>query len=310
MIRRFIVFCCLTLAAGALPVEVRKALEEPRSVDLVSLHPTPKSNTGLHGFQELGRVCLGQEEARRACSAVWAGLQDGERGNVPTCFQPRHALRIGELDLLICYQCHHWVAYLQGHRVGEGAISDGGQEECEQAVIEHGLDFQGWARWDGRLYHTSGFSLDIPYGFQPGQRDTDESLLLMGPGDFRGNPEHWFHTEGHGGPLEALGFREGEPLAMFDFSEQAFVHFLVPTDAASARLRLTQACQRWQGPALRETAPDVWTSFGNHHLYAVGLIERQGKVLHFRADMPGEEVRQRARLEEILSSIQYHPRRP
>ena len=99
----------LTLAlalavAGDLPKEVREAFEKAESFELYSLNPAVEAKTGFHGSLVLGKLTLKGDDAKAVREAIEKGAKDSD-GRVAKCFVPRHGIRVGEIDLVICFQC-------------------------------------------------------------------------------------------------------------------------------------------------------------------------------------------------------------
>ena len=98
--------------AGELPEMVREALSKSRSLRLYSLDPSigAKDYRGFHGWTVLGEVTLEGAAATAAREAVAKGIQES-KGDGAKCFEPRHGLRAGSVDLVICFECFHVYAY-------------------------------------------------------------------------------------------------------------------------------------------------------------------------------------------------------
>lgn len=341
----------LSLTAGALPSSVEQALRQPGPVEIFSLEPLLgplKSAPTLDGFPILGRAQLSPEEGPRVCSAVLKGLEEGEQEAepLPSCFEPRHALRFGKLDLVICYSCHRWNAYRQGQEIGSGRVTQRGSEECERAVIENGLVWQGWAEVGKQVFHATGFSLMLPPGLKAARRAKDELLQLdvfMGTVILRLPAETpgWFASGdiiSLDSPIPLVEFRESLRRKVPGVSEKfdsdtneleissrdegffsAAFNLLCPQnpetvslypsrDAILARKHLKEGLAKLEarGP-LKESSPDVWTSFGQDRFQAATLLEREGRYLVCLAEFNGGEASGRARFEKLLSQIQFRP---
>ena len=96
----------LCVLAGDLPKEVREAFAKAESFELYSLDPAGRNNdpTGFHGWRILGKVELKGAEAKKVREAVEKGAKDSD-GRVAKCFIPRHGIRLGAMDLVICFEC-------------------------------------------------------------------------------------------------------------------------------------------------------------------------------------------------------------
>ena len=339
----------LPLAAGALPLAVKQALSQPGPVEILSLHPKPdplRPGPTVGGFLILGHRQLGTEEGALTCAAVLQGLTEGEQEpeSQSCCFDPRHSLSLEELDILLCYACHQWKAYQKGVEIGGGRITDLGSQECERAVVEHGLDWQGWAQLSNQLFHASGFSITLPPDFKAGHRAKHE-LLRMEPClgilnlHFREEVDRRFSsadTVSLDSPISLAEFHEAlrrqaptlqaeldkaaNQLEVF-LSEDDFYTIVLPLlspvdpeqillypsrDASLARQNLQETKDALERKApLKESAPNVWTAVDEDHFYAVTLLERQGSYLVCRAEFRGDEATERRRWAKLLSLISF-----
>jgi len=339
----------LSLAAQALPLEVEQALRQPGPVEILSLHPQPtplRPGPKSGGFSILGRAQLGPEEGPLLCAAVLKGLKEAEQehGALPSCFDPRHALRFGELDVVICHSCHRWNAFQQSVEIGGGRITDQGSRECDRAVIEHGLDWQGWVELDNRYFHATGFSIALPSYLKAGSRSKDElfrPVVSMGTVifHFTGKADGWF-TGGDALSLDSPiplaevqeSLRRRVPALVGEFNSAAnqlevFVRngdlfdviltvlspedpervlFYPSRDATVARNYLKAVKTELEKRAqLKESSPSLWTGVSQGHFQAVVFLEREGSYLVGQAEFKGDEASGRQRLDELLASIRY-----
>lgn len=119
--------------AEALPETVRRALEGPSPVRLLSLDPYERaldpaawesrgydSLPSFHDYAVLGETTLDEATRRRVVQALYDGI-DASDGRVAACFNPRHGLSApapdggaGTVDLVICFECLSLQAYVDG----------------------------------------------------------------------------------------------------------------------------------------------------------------------------------------------------
>ncbi len=97
---------------GELPENVREAFAKARSLELYSLDPSTgdKEGQGFRGWTVLGKVTLKDAAAKSAMEAVEQGVKDSD-GRGAKCFIPRHGMRVGSVDLVICFECSHVYVY-------------------------------------------------------------------------------------------------------------------------------------------------------------------------------------------------------
>ncbi len=127
--------CALFLAAFAiastapaarlsapLPATVNRAMNEPTSVTVFSLHPgstvAPWYRQRFHGFRILGQVTVEGTEQKVVTASLKKILNDWN-GAVPPCIlEPRHGVRITRggrtIDFLICFQCQKMFIFSGG----------------------------------------------------------------------------------------------------------------------------------------------------------------------------------------------------
>jgi hypothetical protein len=340
-----VLWVLLSLAAEALPVAVEQALSQPGPVEILSLDPQPtalKAGPTSGGFSILGRAQLRPSEGPLVCAAVLKGLKEAEQEHepLPSCFEPRHALRFGELDVVICYSCHRWNAFQRGVEIGGGRITQAGSQECERAVIAHGLDWQGWAELNNRFFHATGFSIALPPYLKVGHRGRDEFLRpepSMGTVNFHSlrKTDVWF-TGGDTFPLDSPiplaelyerlrrqipGMRgeldsDANQLEIFGPEDDlltAILTLLTPEDPESVvfypsrEATVARNCfNEWKANlGLSESSPGVWTAVSQGHFEGVALLEREGSYLVCSAKFKTDEASGRHRWEELLSSIRF-----
>jgi hypothetical protein len=137
---------------AAFPGTDRDVLEQPESLELLSIHPYPDGDgkpanekESFQGYKVLGRAAVTEAAERRALvEAVYKGLND-RYGPAPACFNPRHALRAkkGEVtvDVVICYECEtvqvHSKAHPDGRKTVRSATTASGV--LDKALKDHKL---------------------------------------------------------------------------------------------------------------------------------------------------------------------------
>jgi hypothetical protein len=94
------------LLQADLPKEVLEAFAKAESFELLSLDPSKgeREGQGFHGWTVLGKATLKGDVAGEIRGAVRKGAKDSD-GSVAKCFEPRHGIRVGGIDLVLCYAC-------------------------------------------------------------------------------------------------------------------------------------------------------------------------------------------------------------
>ncbi len=143
--------------------EVEHAIENAESLSIVSLNPwgweaenTPFDETIPTGNQTrrwkiLGEGEINEDQVGEVLHAMKAGIalfkdpvhDDPAATAVPSCFNPRHAIRIqtdAELfEILICFECMQIEVFNNGERIGGHLTSAAPRVYFEQLVIDAGL---------------------------------------------------------------------------------------------------------------------------------------------------------------------------
>lgn len=102
--------------AGELPKEVQEAFAKAESIELYSLSPFRelKPTEGFRGWLIMGKTIV--KEPKAVLEAVEKGAKDSD-GKVAKCFEPRHGIRAGDVDLVICFACLQTYVYQGEKRV-------------------------------------------------------------------------------------------------------------------------------------------------------------------------------------------------
>jgi hypothetical protein len=95
-------------SAGELPGCVREAFARASTLELYSLDPSKKhaEGRGFHDWEVLGTITLEGAQAKVAREAIEKGVRDSD-GTGAKCFRPRHGLRAGAVEMVICFECFH-----------------------------------------------------------------------------------------------------------------------------------------------------------------------------------------------------------
>jgi hypothetical protein len=95
--------------ASIISPQILAVLEQAEIFDIVSVDPRADGQGDFHGFRDLGRTRItDQNERCKLINAYITGVHEG--GRPAACvFQPRHAIHCvkdgGVLDILICFRC-------------------------------------------------------------------------------------------------------------------------------------------------------------------------------------------------------------
>lgn len=168
---------CLALgAAGELPLRqrwpegLRQALESGQARELLSLDPGDlrplgaPSGQAFHRWAVLGRASLESEEATSLGRALVAGIEAKTDHRVSECFAPRHGLRAGEFDLVICFECAKIQVYENGQSRGQMLMTEQARDSFNAAVQRHVLAWAGWVEKEG-WWRAAGLSIPPLSGF-------------------------------------------------------------------------------------------------------------------------------------------------
>ncbi|MCA8939315.1 MAG: hypothetical protein KDB07_05895, partial [Planctomycetes bacterium] len=123
--------------AISVEMQIRRVLEFPESVELLTLDPEELDEARFraskeyaeaqmakvfHNYRVLGRAELGNDEAGRAISAIYRGIDESD-GVTAECFNPRHGLRAIRdgvtVELLICFECRYALVYVNNKQEDE-----------------------------------------------------------------------------------------------------------------------------------------------------------------------------------------------
>jgi hypothetical protein len=114
-----------------IPPTVKAILQNAESLEVLSLEPTTPTEPpedAFHGWKVLGRKTLDQSEQRKKLIAVFSQGVSEYTGGGFRCFIPRHGLRVKHkdqvADLVICFECSHVRAYVDGESEKSFLISD------------------------------------------------------------------------------------------------------------------------------------------------------------------------------------------
>lgn len=117
-------FAISCLLAGDLPKDVVNAFDKADGFELYSLDPAAGVGEGFHGWLVLGKTTLKGDAAKTVRAAVEKGRKDSD-GRQAKCFIPRHGIRVGDLDLVICFECLSARVYRGDKNIG-GFLTTGG----------------------------------------------------------------------------------------------------------------------------------------------------------------------------------------
>lgn len=127
-------------------------------VILYSLDPDILDQKGFHGYRVLGKATFPTTSAEELISTLESSFEQPVVRDSLGCFVPRHGLKIGEREYLICFECETTKVYSQGsvqslptHRSGAGAF--------RAAVRAAGLPYPGWDQEGDIFLHCQGWSV-------------------------------------------------------------------------------------------------------------------------------------------------------
>lgn len=127
-------------------------------VTLYSLDPDRLDPDGFHGYRVLGEATLRPAPAEALLSALQSSFERPVTRDSLGCFVPRHGLKVGEMEYLICFECESTKVYsnrsvqsLPTHRSGAGAF--------RAAVRAAGLPYPGWDQEGDAFLHCQGWTV-------------------------------------------------------------------------------------------------------------------------------------------------------
>lgn len=152
------------------PEGVAESLRGTRRAELYSLRPAHASegSPDFHGWGILGRAALPEETTRRLLGQLLLGVERRTEPASSECFSPRHGLRVGELDLVICLQCHRVRVYRGRQFLGEMLMTDEAGPDFRAAVERHGLAWDGWLETSRHSWRSSLLEVPALDGFHGG----------------------------------------------------------------------------------------------------------------------------------------------
>lgn len=111
--------------AKGFPADSYQVFKNGKNVTLYSIQPESSGRDGesFHGFLVLGKTLVNSENSQVLLKHFLLNAIPDAYG--AACFNPRHGLRITDnektLDLVICFECGHFVSYY-GDQKGESSL--------------------------------------------------------------------------------------------------------------------------------------------------------------------------------------------
>jgi hypothetical protein len=131
----------------SIPSAARRALEAPERLELFSLRPgddeTEPPNP-FHDWEMLGSVNVtNAADRKRLSEALLKGAAEND-GEVASCFEPRHALRVTRnrrtFDFVICFECLQVVVYEGDAELGYFLVSESPQPVFNEVLTAAGIE--------------------------------------------------------------------------------------------------------------------------------------------------------------------------
>lgn len=134
------------------PRHLANALERGTDFELVSLHPFQRPTTptsSFHGWRELGRAPITDQQARNRLIAAFRGGVNAERED-DDCFEPRHAIRVKHknetIEFIICFDCGGVIVYVDAKRKSAFTVTETPQPEFDGVLKAAGVELAPSAR--------------------------------------------------------------------------------------------------------------------------------------------------------------------
>ncbi len=149
----------ITWAGGvsAQPLDFETSLLRAQELTLFSLEPEFTTEPGFHGYKVLGQRKFIGASASSLTRALTHSLRESTEGNRFACFVPRHGIRVGGYDLVICFECETSKLYDGAGNIWTLPTSARAGPFFRTAVRVAGLPWPGWDD-DGDSYvHVNGW---------------------------------------------------------------------------------------------------------------------------------------------------------
>ena len=162
-----LLFSTFGFAQAPWPSNLRRHLTSAEAAELYSLAPSQAGGEepGFHGYKVLGQTALTKERSRALASALVAAVEARQEPAASDCFAPRHGLRLGDVDLVVCFECHRLKAYRSGRFEAELLMTDDAAPIFRSTVEESGLAWDGWVKSADGCWRCTWGCLSPPPGF-------------------------------------------------------------------------------------------------------------------------------------------------
>lgn len=135
------------LADDSIPLDARRALEDPQRLELISLRPghheSPPPNS-FRSWEKLGSVeVTDAAERKRLADALLKGADEND-DEAMACCEPRNALRVTRddrtFDFVICFECLQVLFYEGETEVGHFLVSESPQPVFDEMLRAAGIE--------------------------------------------------------------------------------------------------------------------------------------------------------------------------
>ena len=131
---------------GKLPEGALAALENPESLELLSLDPGEPGGeappSAFHTYAVLGKTPLEGADRTRIVQALYDGITDSD-GTVAACFEPRHGIRAKgaghTVDVVICFKCLFARPFIDGKPIEGSPITEKARALYNQTLTAAGV---------------------------------------------------------------------------------------------------------------------------------------------------------------------------
>lgn len=146
-----------TGSISAQPLDLETSLLRAQELTLFSLEPELTAEPGFHGYKILGQRKLTGSSASSLTVTLMRSLRESTKESRFACFVPRHGIRVGSYDLVICFECETSKLYDGAGSIWTLPTSPSAGPFFRATVRETSLPWPGWDDDGGSYVHANGW---------------------------------------------------------------------------------------------------------------------------------------------------------